>query len=228
MSSDHGEVLSGLEFRLPDPGPPGGDETSEAHLTQSAKPVAVPFKPEHCGNRGAPLSVEWEHKLTPITDGFGLCSPTRWAPCDRGHSLGQKAQALAARMHKLALDFVRQRVADPEHLCHALLLGKLEASPFSEERLQSIRSQWVGALGNQGDSSLLDKPDGQPFFLRALSRTAEILEDPDWKILTKGQDCFLSGVPVGFGETIEQVPQVFGLKEHWRKLDESEPDFDKR
>ena len=49
LSADHGEVLSGLEFRLPDPGPPGGDETSEAHLAQSAKPVAVPFKPEHCG-----------------------------------------------------------------------------------------------------------------------------------------------------------------------------------
>ena len=37
----------------------------------------------------------------------------------------------------------------------------------------------------------------------------------------------MSGVPVGFGETIEQVPQVFGLKEHLRKLDESEPDFDR-
>ncbi|CAE7480211.1 unnamed protein product, partial [Symbiodinium pilosum] len=67
----------------------------------------------------------------------------------------------------------------------------------------------------------------QPFLLRALSRTAEILEDPDWKILTEGQDCFLNGVPVGFGETIKQVPQVFGLKEHWRKLDVSEPDFDR-
>ena len=227
LSADHGEVLSGLGFRLPDPGPSGGDETSEAHLAEPTEPAAVPFKPELCGNRGAPLSVEWEHKTTPITDGFGLCSPTRWAPCDRGHSLGQKAQALAARMHRLALDFVRRHVADPEQLCHALLLGKLEASPFNEELLQSIRLQWGGALGDQGGSDLLGKPDGQPFFLRALSRAAEILEDPDWKILTEGQDCFLSGVPVGFGETIGHVPQVFGLKEHWRKLDESEPDFDR-
>ena len=32
---------------------------------------------------------------------------------------------------------------------------------------------------------------------------------------------------MGFGEPIEHVPQVFSLKEHWRKLDESEPDFDR-
>ena len=60
----------------------------------------------------------------------------------------------------------------------------------------------------------------------ALSRTAEALEDPDLVILTEGQDSFVNGVPVGFGE-ISWVPQVFARKEKWRKLDESEPDFDR-
>ena len=123
-------------------------------------------------------------------------------------------------MHRVALTFIRQRVADPERLCHALLLGKLESTPFSAEQLQGVRDRWVDALGKQGDLSLLDKPEGQPFYLKALSLSAEILEDPDWHILTEGQGCFLRGVPV-------VLSTFLGMKEHWRKLDESEPDFDR-
>ena len=130
-------------------------------------------------------------------------------------------------MHKAAVSFIRQHVLDPPRLCHSLLLGKLESSPFSPGQLEGFRNQWAEALGKPGDSGLLERPSGQPFLLKALSLSAELLEDPDWGILTEGQDCFLTGVPVGFGEPIEHVPQVFSLKEHWRKLDESEPDFDR-
>ena len=62
-----------VEFRV------AGDEV---HLKGPAKQASVPLRPELCGNRGAPLLVEWEHKETPLTDGFGLCSPARWALCD--------------------------------------------------------------------------------------------------------------------------------------------------
>ena len=34
--------------------------------------------------------------------------------------------------------------------------------------------------------------------LRALSRTAERLDNPDWEILTDGADNFCTGVPLGF------------------------------
>ena len=227
LAAEHHALVEGIGFQLPTPSPTTGDETSEVHLKKTAKQPSVAFRPELCGNRGAPLLVEWEHRETPLTDGFGLCSPTRWAPCDRGHSLGRPAQAFAGRMHKAAVSFIRQHVLDPPRLCHSLLLGKLESSPFSPGQLEGFRNQWAEALGKPGDSGLLERPSGQPFLLKALSLSAELLEDPDWGILTEGQDCFLTGVPVGFGEPIEHVPQVFSLKEHWRKLDESEPDFDR-
>ena len=53
LSADHREVISGLGFQLPDFVAPEGEETSEIHLTDPDKPVAVPFRPEICGNRGA-------------------------------------------------------------------------------------------------------------------------------------------------------------------------------
>ena len=43
-----------------------------------------PFRPQECHNLGPPLSLEWDGKVEPITDGFGLCSPTRWQPESRG------------------------------------------------------------------------------------------------------------------------------------------------
>ena len=129
LSSEHKSVVSGLGFKLPVLAG-AGDETSEVHLKVPDKPTSVPFRPELCGNRGAPLLVEWERKETPLTDGFGLCSPTRW-PCDRGHSLSIRARAFANRMHSMALTFVRQRVADPERLCHALLIVASAAGEIS-------------------------------------------------------------------------------------------------
>ena len=57
--------------------PVEGSETSEAHqAARTSQQPVHPFRPELCGNRGLPLEVEWEGHTEPITDGFGLCSPT--------------------------------------------------------------------------------------------------------------------------------------------------------
>ena len=42
-------------------------------------------------NWGRPMMVEWSGEEREITDGFGLCSPNRWAPDCRG--VGQSTQA---------------------------------------------------------------------------------------------------------------------------------------
>ena len=214
-------VISNLQA---DPVPQDGTaEDAEAEDGSSD----IPFRPELCGNRGSPLQVESEHTEAPITDGFGLCSPTRWSPQDRGHSLGDKAKVLSKRLYQMGMNCLTQNVKCPEEMCKSILGGKLKESPFAGRCLEDLRKSWALHMGCADFEAFLSRPTGQPFHLIALSRTAEALEDPDWAILTEGQDSFASGVPLGFGEPIPRVPQVFARKEKWRKLDESDPDYDR-
>ena len=60
---------------------------------------------------------------------------------------------------------------------------------------------------------MLEVPSGQPFLLRAIGRTAELLGDPDWEILTEGSDNY-------FEEDIPHLPQVFERKSKHRKFDD--------
>ena len=226
LSAEHRDFALSVGFLLPSEAP-GNSETSEAPALQVRGDT--PFRPEICGNRGLPLEVTWEHRSEPITDGFGLCSPTRWRPCDRGAHLGRGAKNLSHALHRLALDFLAEPVPKPKELCMSLLTGKLEGSPFSAKHLGELRSKWAGLVCPRADqATFLEKPQGQPFFLRALACTAEALEDPDWQILIEGTDCYATGVPVGFEEELPRVPQVFELKTKARKLDESDPEHDRK
>ena len=59
------------------------------------------FKPERCGNFGGPLLLEWDGQVAPMTDGYGLCSPTRWLPASRGATLSHQAKDMSRRLHEL-------------------------------------------------------------------------------------------------------------------------------
>ena len=216
-------------FVLPDM-KEGNSETSEAAgLRAPVAPDAAcgTFRPEACGNRGLPLSVTWEGKSTDFVDGFGLCSPTRWRPSDRGGRLSAPARNLARQLHHLARDFVRWYVQDPPALCRDLAEGKLLESPFSGDSLHGLRQQWCRLVGGADWKHLLEVPPGQPFLLRAIGRTAELLGDPDWEILTEGSDNYCNGVPVGFEEDIPHLPQVFERKSKHRKFDDDLPEWDR-
>ncbi|CAE7253326.1 unnamed protein product [Symbiodinium sp. CCMP2592] len=224
--------LKALGFELPLDLDASNGETSEAlgtaegPSTQDTAPP-VPFRPEACGNRGNPIRVEWEGQEADMTDGFGLCSPSRWRPMDRGHRLGPAATAHAQSMYRMLTSFIAEHVPDPRRFCLSLLSGKIESSPFAGEKLEALRKQWAKVLGAEDSPDVLEIPDAQPFLLRALSLSAERLEDPDWEILTEGVDCFCTGVPLGLNCDIPHLPQVYERKCQWRKLDESELDFDR-
>ena len=49
------------------------------------------FRPELCGNFGSPLTLTWDGRDSLMTDGYSLCSPTRWQPASRGATLPQRA-----------------------------------------------------------------------------------------------------------------------------------------
>ena len=188
---------------------------------------AVAFRPELCCNRGNPINVMWAGDESPFTDGFGLCSPSRWVPSARGQGLPEPARRLAAAMHKLVKSFVLRVLPNVERTAMELVLGRFTSSPFAERDMTQLRQQWVGLLGDSGGHDLLVVPERQPFYLPALARTAELLGDPDWEVITQGEDNFCTGVPLGCDEVLPQVPQVFDFKHKSRTLDESEFDWDR-
>ena len=224
LSEGDRAYLQKLGFQLP----PVGGETSEA-LQRGGKirPPVTAFHPEQCGCRGLPIEVEWENHSEAFTDGFGLCSPTRWRPGDRGGSLSQSARNLCHSLHQLVLDFVREHVRDPRALCQKLQDGELEESSFPEEPMVRLRQRWCLLVGGSDWKYLAEIPSGQPFLLRALARTAELMGDPDWEILTEGKDNYCTGVPRGYKEEIPHLPQVYDHKTKWRKLDDDLPEWDR-
>ncbi|CAE7332120.1 unnamed protein product, partial [Symbiodinium microadriaticum] len=182
------------------------------------------FKPERRGNFGGPLLLEWDGQVAPMTDGYGLCSPTRWLPASRGATLSHQAKDMSRRLHELVRAFVVKQVPDCQHLCLRLAAGHVTSSPFDDGSLQRLREEWASIVCNiEGvqHEGLLEVSPPQPFYLRLLACTARLLEDPDWQILTEGDECFERGVPLGYDEVIPRVPQVFERKVKWRKLDES-------
>ena len=131
---------------------------------------------------------------------------------------------MSRRLHELVQTFVVRQVPDCQHLCLRLAAGHVTSSPFNDGSLQRLREEWASIVCNiEGvqHEGLLEVSPPQPFYLRLLACTARLLEDPDWQILTEGDECFERGVPLGYDEVIPRVPQVFERKVKCRKLDES-------
>ncbi|CAE7260349.1 unnamed protein product [Symbiodinium sp. CCMP2592] len=176
VQSDDSEVLEGGEAERPEP-----------------------FKHQECHNIGLPLNLEWDGKTQPITDGFGLCSPTRWPPESRGGLLPKQALEFATAMHQVLRNFVADVVPDVRHTAMELALGKC--------------------------TDLDVVPSGQPFLLHAVSATARLLQDPDWKAVSCQEDSYVSGVAISYDCPAPHLPQMYEYKYKSRKLDESDAEW---
>ena len=130
---------------VPSPSCYGGGSRCGSVTGEEPPPVA--FRPQDCGNRGTPVRVEWENQESEVTDGFGLCSPTRWRPMDRGHHLSSPATAFAQSMHRMATRFIAEHVGDAKGMCIGLLTQKLKSSPFAGKKMEDLRCQWAQLLG---------------------------------------------------------------------------------
>lgn len=87
--------------------------------------------------------------------------------------------------------------------------------------MNGLGRAWFDTLPDSVGASA--RPCHQPFFVRALSQTMRMLEDPDWEVLDNADGCnFSEGVPVGHLEPLPNVPQVFEPKRKETKYDQSE------
>ncbi|CAE7937949.1 FCPC [Symbiodinium necroappetens] len=203
-------------------------EASADSCSGSTSEGPEPFRHEDCHNEGPPLSLEWDGKVEPINDGFGLCSPTRWPPAARGSRLPARAAGFAKAMHRVLRDFLDHHIPDVRRTAMELALGRLKSSPFPPEVLEGLREEWFGcvevALGVRS-SELREIPPNQPFYLHAISSTARLLEDPDWEAIACQKDSYVTGVAIGFDEPVPHLPQVYEFKVKSCKLDDSEDEW---
>ena len=162
------------------------------------------------------------------TDGFGLCSTTRLLPNQRMRCLSSEAQRFCRDLSKIIDDSILRSMGGEDKcgkIVVTLALGKLGKGQvpevFSPKILDAVRSQWLELLVKHSGlkQDYLERvPEGQPFYLPAISASLKILNDPDWQAI---DTLFAEGVPVGFREELPRVPAVFMKKEKWRSYDES-------
>lgn len=178
------------------------------------------FDMESCLNKGRPISVEWDGRRREFVDGFGLCSPTRWAPLARGVRRSDTMKKLASETFVLLRETVARCIPDVRAAAFKLVTGKFESSPFSFEELTTLRKKWASLLADPTDALVVD--EGQPFLLRGLSQWLTVFEDPDAPTLVDIEDSFATGVPLGVDAPLPRTPQVYPEKVKHRKLDDSE------
>eukprot|EP00435_Cladocopium_sp_Y103_P038160 s256_g10.t1 len=173
-----------------------------------------------CCNSGKPIAVEWDQKRRGFVDGFGLCSPCRWRPLQRGTSRTQDMVSLADSTFAILADAVQTSIHDVRREAFKLVTGKLDRSPFSQEALDKVRAKRFQLLGDPVDAAVLD--EGQPFFLHALSQWLKRFHDPNAHWLLDEEDSLSSGVNIGVEKPLPRSPQIFPEKVKHRKLDNTE------
>ena len=160
-----------------------------------------------------------------FVDGFGLCSPGRWRPLQRGRLCSEAELEHARALQRVLRDFVVRELPDPRKAAFMLASGHLKVSPFDPGKLDSLRRKLAELLPDP--VLALERPEGQPFWLHLLHQSLVLLGDPDAAILVDGDESFAEGVPLGDEQPIPRTPQVFRKRVNFRSLDvtDVEPDM---
>ena len=174
-----------------------------------------------CGVRGwgPPLHCVMNGKRKVFSDGFGLCSPGRWAPHLRQDHHENPALDFHARLANKLLKHLADSL-DVRKVAFLLATSKLDSSPFCEQLIDSGRRIMFDELKHAGCTLPVDeRAEGQPFFLAALEGILQIAGDPDFAAYSIGVNSFAHGVRLGVDCELPRVSALFTAKKHWRSYD---------
>ncbi|CAE7367716.1 unnamed protein product [Symbiodinium natans] len=153
----------------------------------------IPYSELQSGCEGPPMVGEFAGLKDEFVDGFGRSRVRR---------------------------FVVDSFPDLARATFKLATGKWTGPLFDPKGLESLREDWFQMLPDPVRAR--EMIPNQPFYLRAIAQTLQILEDPDFRILEEGKYCFCNGVEVGHLEPIGPTPQVYRRRMKDQKYDESE------
>ncbi|CAE7254008.1 unnamed protein product [Symbiodinium microadriaticum] len=188
--------------------------------TRATAAGVEPFDPFTSRAFGQPLTCRHAKEPHEFVDGLGLCSPGRWRPEQRGMLCSWGELCHAEGLQRCIRNFVLSELDDVKTMSFKLAVGRIESSPFKPESMQRLREELASLTPDPQLS--LTVPERQPFYLHLLAQSLRELGDPDWAILTQGEECFAQGVPLGDVSPLGRVPQVFRARVKERRLDESE------
>ncbi|CAE7560185.1 unnamed protein product [Symbiodinium sp. CCMP2592] len=185
LSVDDSAFLASLGFPVLDSSPAGGEAPAESFVssdnftlaaavpaidnsgTGDAQEVVVvdheesareAFDPKTSRAFGQPMICKFEMGKQEFVDGFGLCSPGRWAPEAREKLASSDEVAHAEGIRGLLRDFVIDQLKDPKDMAFRLATGHVKNSPFAESALQKLRQRIVGLIPG-ASSDLLRVPE---------------------------------------------------------------------
>ncbi|CAE7578400.1 gcs-1 [Symbiodinium sp. CCMP2592] len=185
LSVDDSAFLASLGFPVLDSSPAGGEAPAESFVssdnftlaaavpaidnsgTGDAQEVVVidheesareAFDPKTSRAFGQPMICKFEMGKQEFVDGFGLCSPGRWAPEAREKLASSDEVAHAEGIRGLLRDFVIDQLKDPKDMAFRLATGHVKNSPFAESALQKLRQRIVGLIPG-APSDLLRVPE---------------------------------------------------------------------
>ena len=161
------------------------------------EPYVEPFDPATSRAFGQPLVCRHAKEYHEFVDGLGLCSPGRWRPEQRGRLCSWRESNHAEGLQRVVRNFVLSEVGDVKLMTFKLAAGRIESSPSSPGAMQRLREELASLT--QDPALAMAVPAGQPFYLHLLSQSLRELGDPDWAILTQGEECFARGVPLNWG-----------------------------
>ncbi|CAE7264057.1 unnamed protein product [Symbiodinium sp. CCMP2592] len=240
LSAEDSAFLASLGFPVLDSSPAGGGGSSgilrcprQIHLgrarqwrgwTSQGPEVGVDhaareaFDPKTSRAFGQPMQE--------FVDGFGLCSPGRWAPEAREKLASSDEVAHAEKIRgllRLLRDFVIDQLKDPKDMAFRLATGHVKKSPFAQSALQKLRQRIVDIIPG-ATSDLLRVPERQPFHLYFLAETM-ICGGTDnsstGKLQKKGSSTKwpLMGIQMACAAALHKVNKQLTLQ--WRPRDEN-------
>ncbi|CAE7040163.1 unnamed protein product, partial [Symbiodinium sp. CCMP2592] len=113
--------------------------------------VLESFDPGTSRAFGQPMICRYEMGKKEFTDGFGLCSPGRWAPEAREMLASPEEAGHAKTIREILKDFVCDEIKDLRASAFKLATGKLEQSPFCAAALERVRKEIAAVLGGSPD-----------------------------------------------------------------------------
>ena len=196
------EEDSSTDFETEDKVPAPIDPTAEMEEIIMSKEWAnsgPPPKGAGWWGRGAPIQVHAGHRQRNLEDGLGLCSPGRWRPKNR--TLPELDDINKGFLVALGLDWGSWSTTVTK-----MMLGRVEASPFTEAQIcagHSYLEKWVQRRGQSAGAGPKDRAQGPK--IRLLQAFLRLAGDPDAAAL----DSYAEGVKLGYKLRMPRTPAVF-------------------
>ena len=163
---------------------------------------------------GEPMVVGSGYTRREVSDGLSLASPGRWPPDQRKYPQSIEWLEVAENVREFA------RKEGPPELFMKLALGQVNACPFPEQAIRSLKDELITSLAARGKilkRDALDRTD-LPIDFRLLELLLDASGDPE-----VGLGSFSQGVRVGVGARLPRLPALYRRKKKWPLVSQSGP-----